>query len=410
LFILLFTLFIFTVGYSNAFSLGTQLPIHLAISIVLPFALIFYSKRNIYFNRKIFGKEDVFLLLFLLSVTISSLFNVNDKTINYISAYWVVFILEYFLVKIYIYYMSIVNILKINYYSIIIISIYVIIEVILQGVFSINLQDYVLSEFQYNTLAFNIGSFELYRAYGLSIEPTLLSYHLNTLGLLAIYYTINYNTSKLIKRSVFLIIVANLLTFSIGGWSFIILGMSLSLLVYKYMRVSSVLMSKLIKPIGLIIILLVVSNKYYGSNVDISGFSSKTNVTDENYNASGRLTYISNSLEIMQDSDLFTGIGLGDLSLRGMTSPTNLYVFIFVESGIVSLVLFLLFIIFSIPNTRYVFYDKGYFILLTGIIAGILHFNIISTFYHPSLWILFIISKRILLESHENYTNNKQLR
>lgn len=385
LFISILFLFIFTISWSNAFVLGRNFPIYLAFSFLLFFISPFYLHKFKYLPKNLFGVNDLFLLFFLTSILISSLFNVNSKTSNYLLAYFTVFVFKYLLIKIWFTKTTTIQILKINYYGVLFVAIFVLIEVPFHSFFNINPQIYHYPHVLKDAIlyAFAPGVY-IYRGFGLAIEPTYLSYYFNTLGMLAIYYSIYYQKKSTL--SILVIFAANFLTFSIGGFIFLIISF-FAVVILIIGKTQKIKVRHIIVFIFFTLVLLTIGLSIYEY---IERLFVKINFWDAEFTGSGRLTYIKNSLALMGDFDYLTGIGLGGLSDIGYVSPTNLYVFIFVESGIVSLVLFILFLIFSIPNKLNV--RKPFFAFaLIGFFAGVLHFNIMSTFYHPALWVLIAI-------------------
>ena len=115
-------------------------------------------------------KPDLFLLLMLVFLFVSSVFNENSKTINYVVAYLYVIIGMYLVFKSHLI-TSQINfdtILKMNFYGVMLLSLYIIFEVSLKILMDFDISSY-LYRTRETTAMFSVG---LYRAYGFSTEPT----------------------------------------------------------------------------------------------------------------------------------------------------------------------------------------------------------------------------------------------
>jgi O-antigen ligase len=380
-------IYIFSIHMTDTFSYNEKIPIYMFASLFI----IITSVKKI--NLSIYGIEDYFLLLFVGWILFISLFNLNDKSFNYVMTYvYILLILYLFLKGLFYRNITIDFMLKANYYGTFFLVFFLIFEFSAQIFFDFDIQEYLPRRRDASATFLNL----FYRSYGFSTEPGIVAYYLSTLGLISVWYIIyRINISK-IKLTLLLVsfILAEVTIYSAAGIVALTIGFILSTLVLLNKKK----IYKLILMIFSISVLLqLFSETIYTYTYPIIN---KISLSASSGSGADRLGRWTNAINQIQEHPI-TGIGLGGISANGDPSPVSWYLFLMVETGILSIIFLFIFYLFVAINI-YSSNVDGKNILLASFIAGVLHLSVISTFHYPFIFLNIILISIIIKKSYTN--------
>ncbi|MDB4603790.1 hypothetical protein OAH33_00395 [bacterium] len=367
--------FIFA-GFTGVFRYGDWFPLYQYGVLI---AFLFSWAYNWSFNR-----EDYLLIICFSILFFTSLLNFNDKTLNYMLAYFYTFFILYKNLDNISRMMSLNKLLKFNALGIFISSFYSCIEFLTKIFLNIKIQDY-LPRVKEATATYMAG---VDRSYGFATEPTSLAIYLNILGPFAVLYWKN-NLSRFNYRLFTLVLVL--------GWSFtfsasavLFLGISvIGVLTYVYrLRITKIILRHK-KIVGSLLMII-----GYGIT---SGFLNKIMgkifLTDGGTSATQRFMVYELAINRFFENPI-TGIGLGYTSSVNEMSPINWYLMILSNGGIFAFLFSLIYMVLTVKKSLQV---RKTFSLLPaiGISAGTLGFLTTSTFYNPFFWLAVILLNRM---------------
>lgn len=421
--VILLQLYLVVLGWTDAFSLSSWFPLHVAILTLIAILYFPCLAKGLKGQSQIFPGIDV-MLIFAMAFYFSAVAaDWNEKTPNYIAAYCYTFLVGYGILKVLMLrLLTRDNILNANLVGILIVSTYAFLEVLIEGFTGVDIQDYV-PRHREATATFLHGMIP--RAYGLATEPTILVMYLNALGPLALWQLsrVRAKSKYIIYLGKSIIVGAWVVTFSVGGYVFMLIGLISALFVYSLLSgiksIKNDVHSNRDKPIvvgkkrlgrilGKIILLVFVLpilllmvmqidtvNKLSGSVAD--AVIMKIGLSDDNPSAVTRKQQWRKSVETIIDN---AGMpeGLGSSSAAGRTSSLNWYLFVALEGGVFAAAAFIIFILGNAILIALSTIDAKYYIL-AGFVASALHLTIVSTFYHPFLWVLIAIFHVLRTES-----------
>ena len=226
------------------------------------------------------------------------------------------------------------------------------------NILGVHIQDYIIRERETSA---TISTF--FRSYGFSTEPGSLSYYLNSLGPLSIYFSKNKNvTYSLYSLALFV-------TFSPVG--------ILIWLIYTVLFQRN-LLTKYTLFFGISLILFIFNQYQNEIYLIFDGLIFK--VTDGGTSKTERINsyvYYLNSVK----SNIF-GYGLGNATKLGITSPKNFFLFVFYELGFLGLIVILIpaYYIYILKNNKF----KSFFIF------SLSHLLFISQVQYPYTVFLFV--------------------
>ena len=333
---------------------------------------------------KIFDFRDLLLILFIGYAILLSYFLPNEKSFNYILAYTFVFIISYSITK----YFFFINpnfqsIQKYNYVGVLILLIYGIFEIINNNFLTNDLIS-TLWQNRTNGAIANIGPHSFIRSYGMMPEPSIFGLYLNSLGVLSIYYVRkNHNPMKSV---IFYLLFAINYYFISSAASLFSIVASIILIQFLFSRRNKNFVKSILY---LIIVSIVVSFLVSNFNPTIIG-----KIINPDIYSVDRYQKWLLAVELISNMTGF-GKGLGYVSLTYGSSLNNWYLMLLFESGIIGLVIVLLFLIISINKG---FSNQNFKPYLIGIISNIIHFGAISTFFNPFLFITIALMDISLIE------------
>ncbi|MDD3498409.1 MAG: O-antigen ligase family protein [Candidatus Moranbacteria bacterium] len=256
----------------------------------------------------------------------------------------------------------------------------------------------------------NAGGITLFRAVSFFPDPHMFSFYLgmSAFPVLALYFA-NAKHRHIYLILFFVILFADLLTFSRGGY----LGMSAGLIVFiAIISAKGVFLKKII------------ANKYLLSSIFSAVFiflAIPNPIAERLYSSfdlsegsnSQRLTIWKNSWDMIKKNPL-TGVGLGNYSLELKPSADyrepiyshNAYMDIAAETGLVNASVFLLILFLSIYNSIKIFNRDNNFIYL-GIASSITVFSFHSVF-ETAIFSVHVLPLFALFAGMANAQNNER--
>jgi len=393
--------YIFFASWTDAFSLGPWFPIPNVILLII-FGLYFpYLIIRGAVPKLAFVSEDLIFFVFLVWVFLTAIISVNEKTLNYILAYFFTFGIGYLVLKMAAMKISFQVAMKVNAGAVVFVSLFVVITFWLRMFTDIDVYSYMLRTAEAN--ATYLGVF--YRAYGFSNEPTNLAHYLNTFGPICVWYIWHTGSSRFfVKPMLFLtIFFAWLFTFSAAGFLFLLLSIIITFFLWFIREGGKQTFSLFSFLTGFLILATVLmSTSYFKDDVGTYLLPLIDKVTMQQGGDGDRLSRWVEGIEVVQKHPVL-GVGPGLIGGRQEGSTVNWYLLLAAESGIFAVGLILLFLFFSL--IRIVQANvAGQYLFLVGFLSSAMHLFVVSTFYNPFLWlllVLFFVARRELLSRRE---------
>ncbi|MEW6291349.1 MAG: hypothetical protein AB1545_16045 [Thermodesulfobacteriota bacterium] len=416
-------LYIFFVSWTGSFVIGEWFPLHVVLLVT---AVILYIPRlanDSVVPRGLYGSEDAFICIGLMMIMISAILHPNPKTMNYLMAYFYIFGAGYFALKLLLYKnTSVEKLLWVNMAAVLLVAVFTVTDFLLYAYRGVDIQQFI-PRVKPASATYNII---FRRSYGLATEPTILCYYFNTLGPLALWQLWRMRRGGFIIKGVLSSIVgfAWLTTFSAAGVVF----MALSVFIVTVIRGAGWIIAKrkalskklwdsdmfsrqtaqkfdqsprwigiINMPLRRIVmaVLCIAGLLFFYTPerlLHIQDFAEplvdKVTLTGTS-SAHDRMSRWRMALESIEDHPL-EGIGPGALSTAEQGSSTNWYLFLTVESGILSIVPFGTFLLCCFARILASNVAAKYWVLV-GFISAVLHLTVISTIQHPFLWVLLAI-------------------
>jgi len=403
---ILFILYFVFLSFTDTFSLSGILLLPVVISVFIVFfgliklATDRYIKVN---DLRVYKPEDIFILMGLIGLVISGLINSNSNSVNYILAYFYVFLISLYFHKFMLNkYFNIIKILKYNFYGVFLTSSFVFFEFWFEFLGIIDLQNYLPR----TKKASAIYKATFPRVYGFSDEPTNLAFYLNTLGVLSLLYIWRFSNYRKSTKLIFtfLVVFSWIVTFSSAGIVSMLFSISL-ISVFLFLRniidnKKLYIKNNKIKFILLIILLLIVLiininhiieifNPIYEQTKEALNFLNYKNINKLDSRRVSEWKFGLRSIFKNPKNFLF-GVGPGYRASKNLSSLINWHLFLFYEGGLITYLPFLLYLFFTgIRMLKSNFKYKYWF--LVSLMAGFIHYFAISTFFEPFLWTLIVI-------------------
>jgi len=400
-------IYIYCISWTQVFRIHPWLPVHVVLGIsifILFFLTISIQNKKLKIPLSLYHSEDIFLILGIIFIIFSAIINAGNKSINYILAYIYIFIIGYLLFKgIFFLKTKAKKLLMANALGVLFVCMLAVLETLLYLLFDINIQNYIPRGTGGVGVATYLDFF--HRSYAFATEPTILAFYLNTLGPIGLWQWWQTSIRKIWKIAIsILFFLALISTFSPTVFTFLPFAflVSLTLVFFDSVVKKKKILLSLKTPVFLIAILLIVvlsslclplvSKVKYFSNGIYEKITLESQTT--------RTTLWETGIKDLQKNPL-VGKGIG--TTVGV-SNINWYIYLAKEGGMISLLPFLIFFaltIFRILKSRM----KGKRWFLTGFLAGIMHLAVISTFFHPFIWVLLIIFN--VYETEYRYQSTK---
>jgi len=387
---------IISVSMMDAFAVSDwlRLPVMLSMIVLLIESIKAVSKT---FEKQRFSRNDLYLLAFLVTLILSILANPNFKSVNYFLSYSFVILVWVIMMRSFLKGFNLFQFSKkINALAVILVSLFVVLDFF---TFFLGITDLQQMFPRINEPTALFAGSQYRRSYGFTTEPAMLAMYFNTLGLLAIADIWKWSIQTFTKLCLTgLIVLAYITTFSSAAFVSILLA-AIIVAFLRSLIIKSVSRRLLIGMFSAAIILLALSRIEY-FDFFTSNIVAKLDLSDGSLTSVQVRTSRWTEAVTLLSSKPFFGHGLGFYSAAGEYSPNSWFLMLAVECGILApMFLFLYFggiVMDSLRINDFRFYS-------VGILAAVLHFFVISTFFHPSLWILislYSIERKKIYDTH----------
>jgi hypothetical protein len=392
-------LYIFMASWTDFYSLNDYLTLP---NIAIMVTVLIFSIYLLLFRQKLppypFKVEESLIIFLFVSITFSTVFNINAKTAIYLLVYlYVCFFMYFFMNYVIMNFVSYRDILNTNLYAVFIVGCFGTVEFLLQVLFSYDIQDHIPHR-MYNDGMYMEG---IPRVNGFSEEPTYLAWYLNTMGTFAVWWLLKKTKKKWVRVIVlFPITFCYITTFSGAGIPLLVIFSTIFFVILNKNRLE--ILRKIVPAICFIYVLLL------SYNVDIA-LALEPLLYKSTLQQEGDI----HRPEIWQKAaDLFysspiAGQGLGYYSTTKDGSPINFFLATAVEVGIVPVLIFSIFFAYFLVK---IWYYKGEErnVLLVGISCGISHLWTQSLFYQPCIWLIVIFANKAI-SNYNQLNNNRKL-
>ena len=381
--------YIFFISWVDSFMFGRWLRIHVIIALLLVMLFLFSLLRGFRVSLRAYKFEDIFLLMLLPCLSISAIKNSNSHTINYILAYLYTFWGAFLILKgVFCNVSNWRKALNANTLGIMFVSLFVICEFCLEYFWSIDIQEYIHRDRE--ARATYIGVFS--RSYGLATEPTILAFYFNTLGPIGMWNLCKwYNWNRIWKKAaVIVFVIAWVTTFSAAGLVFLPASIIISCGLIMLKKSGAKISVRKVLKVWLVMGLILTSFAFAQSKYEITRYAlplwRKISLQQTGYMRPQKWR---EGIETIK-KHIILGQGLGARSESGRSSNINWYIFLTAEGGVISSVPILLFLFFTFIRI-YQSNVGGKLWFMSGFLAGTMHLMVVSTFFHPFLWLLIIL-------------------
>lgn len=391
-------LYIFVASWTNAFALSSWLPITVVVLFLtaLVYGCYFLTSGNVY--RLKVQAEDIALCFAFFLILALGILQFNSKTFNYILAYFITYFIGFYFIKsVFLRSVPLNKMLNVNLMGLIFVSAFGVSDFILQILFDIKVQ-YMIPRSMVADAIYQIG---VPRVYGLSDEPTYLAWYFNTLGIIGIWWLSKKKWNKVLRISLYtLIVCCYLFTFSGAGIPLMVVIGSAVGFYYSRKKIQIVIYT----IVGLFLAGILVYESFDYTIIEplIHKITFKQ---DGDYD---RTTLWKESISDAMDNP-FIGKGLGYYSSLGKESPVNYFLFMLIEVGIFPVLFILTFygiIIYKITMYR----GPAKSVMLISIVCGVAHLITQSLFVHPCLWLAIIFFYKFQLEYNQELRFNIKLK
>lgn len=384
--------YLFFQSWTNAFSFHALVPLHVifgTLSITTFILYVLATKQRIRIG--VLQIEDIFVGVLLASLTFAALVHPRETSFNYIAAYTYVFAIGYVGVKVAMYnFISTQSILNWVLLGALVTAFGSIVEFVVEYGIGFDLGPYLFRFKQADALFGQIFP----RSMAFSTEPGILAFFLETLGLVSIGIIVSRTWSSLYKAVGITVIVLGW-TLAFSAASVAALGISgLVVLSIKWVRTGKIhlqLLPFLIIPLAVTGVMLIIA---FARDTLLGDIIVKITLQGgESGSASVRMQRWIEGLQKITERPLL-GEGPGTAAASSEISNISWYVFLAVEGGLISLIPAAFFVASKLTRIAKSSLKIKYW-FLTGAIAGTIHLAVISTFFNPFLWCLFLTFETI---------------
>lgn len=391
-------------SWTSAFTFNPLFPPHVVFGITSVLSYGCYklaSKRGV--ARGAYELEDNLTFFLIAWLTIAALSNPRGiDSVKYIAAYVYVFIFAFLGIKGALYEtLETKSIFDYLIVGVMLTSAVSAAEIVIDYRFGVDISTYL---FRHREIPATYGGILRHggipRSAAFSTEPGILAFYLETLGLIAAWSIWRRQWGWGFKALSLSIIFAGwVASFSAASVAGLLAGISVVAFIALYRTRSLMARSAIIFVLPLMLWGGYEAPRYLG-NTYLDPIISKINL--EGSSARGRLSrWVKGMNKVSQNP--IVGVGPGTASSKGKISNISWYLFLSVESGILSVI-----IVISFLFTKFVRLVKsnlqGKYVFITSFVAGSVHLAVISTFFHPFLWTTIAITDVMI-----NRTKNKNI-
>ena len=379
----------------------------ITLPMIIGIFLFIYSIKKIYFI-----KDDYIYMLFFISlgITTSIRYNTIDfSTFSYLISFLLVFCIFY--KPMLLYYNTYKRIiLKMILLSTVCLCIFIIYEFITRNFYPNIFIDLPRTGSNGNNIYDPIFLGKYIRARGFMEESGHASLFLEFSVPLSLYYLDKYSNKKFKSLFIVLVLISSFFINSAINISFILV---LSCIYIFY----NILNTNIKNWIKMIIILILMGGtiklNILGIQDSIIYLINKANISNSvsyDSSASERMEILNTGLNIVKNNPLI-GIGSHNMDLYGieMNTSLNLYIDIFISSGIFGFIYFIIYLLIKLKKIFSMKSDMKVYLSLSFIMLCI-HYCIITNFWYPWLWILIAIIDGEFIRQSQHDNNIKALK
>jgi len=348
-------------------------------------------------------KIDYLILIAFCLMCLNVIYNPTFKSGNYLLAYGVVFGMYLAYSAAGVNKVSTNEILKYNYYGINFICSFLFLEVIARSVLGIDIFEWIPRTKEATALV----TPGLFRAYGLSTEPTQVGNYFACFLPYAAFYRSRMAHKSTLMYSIFLVVAA-MLTFSAALAAVMFSGVLIGLVITKQKTtmIKWIVLVGIALAVGvaLLVYFLGIGDLLYLAYDKVAGKLAIS--ADGGSSVGSRMASLGDGVAMIIDNPGL-GAGLGYAASLGQDSSINFYIFLASEAGLFILVLFLFWFVFHFINAVLNYRKTGNDIFLycaISLYSGIAYLFFLSTFQNLYL-LTSILFYRIILQ---NITESKR--
>lgn len=390
---------IFAMSWSAILKLGdwAPFPVVLLFCTVITSIVktIFYLLNAIRVALK-FEYVDAFILIGLSLILLSVIFFPTTNGPNYLLAYSALFGSILVICTLCKGSVGQMSILRANYYGVNFICCYVCIEVVGRFVIGESPFDWIPRSREASATV----TYGLFRAYGLSTEPTQVGNYFVCFMPYAIYYA-GYKSKRMLAPYLFFLCVSAIFTFSA---SMFVVGSTAALLYFILCKEKIIFLKQVILVFGGLILLCILLITYFdllslfvGVYETISG---KLTLSDGGTSSNQRLSLLRKGYSDIQSNPIF-GTGIGTAGSQNIGSNINWYVFLAAEGGLIILGVFVAWFGLHLAHAAIAYLQTTndfYLVSCVSLYSGMAYLLFLSTF--QNLFLLSVIMiYRLLLPS-----------
>tara|TARA_B110000003_G_scaffold276570_1_gene323993 strand:+ start:11271 stop:12491 length:1221 start_codon:yes stop_codon:yes gene_type:complete len=393
-------LHLFTISWSSVLKASDWMPLPLVIFVLATFCVFiekFWKSKSSYHVPIRIERFDLLIVLALLLMMLSALFIPTSKAFNYVFAYSSVFLSYLVFIWLSADSIKIESLLRAVYYGVNFISIFIIAEVAGRLIFGRNIFEWIPRVHE-ATATVTPG---LFRAYGLSSEPTHVGNYFCCFAPFSVYYA-RLRSIKYFSSYIFFLAFAALLTFSGAMFAvFAFSGFLLFVLVKSKKEVVKTLFYTGLMFLVSFFVLITFFDLYelvFGAYETVFD---KLSLTQNSTSVNQRVSLLDRGINDVSQNPIF-GTGLGSASSNGLPSTINWYLFLGAEAGLI--ILFLYVAWFSIHLVSAIINYKTtsksiYLASVVSISGGMAYLMFLSTFQNLYL-LTSILLYRLILKSN----------
>ncbi|MFH7832026.1 O-antigen ligase family protein [Bacillus luti] len=396
--------YLIAISFTSAFAIHKWLPLPMMIGIILGLMVVFYCIKAFKVRNIYLGIFEVNLFLFLFTLVVSLLlatFNnyFEMKMILHFTSYVGTIIVYYFITYVSIKEFKIGdNVFKYIYIGVIITSLMGIFEFGMKNIVHLDIDAYIPRYEVVNYDALYNGAFQRVRAF--TEESGHLALYLEIFAPIALWYT--YYRSKM-KFLWTLLIVIMCLAFTLSAAALVIVIAAIVLTYTIYMfskkRIGSILNYAVLLIMVYISLVLMKDNEFLAPIVEKLTFKNVSSSQD-------RLNRWGTAIDLFKEKPLL-GWGPGINTVKTDSGFTNYYLELLTQGGIILLLIWCVLLIILLWTCLRIKSSIKY-VFIFSLISGSLHYMVISNYWYPWIWILFVLinlqyrkERRYLLESKE---------
>jgi hypothetical protein len=415
----LLLLYVFTMPFVSGFAITGTISAPLIIAVLLLLGMAYQVIRGINVPKGFWGYDILIIGLFLFQVLLSFLLNGfgHPKSLNHTIAYLASFLLFFIVIKFTLFFLAdsgslLKKILLVLTILTFVNSLYTNVEFILDNFFGINLNDYIPRPTA-NEMFYDAGVLSMFhRARGFASESGSYTAMVEIFFPLAIYYMFFSGWCKWssIFKTVIVLLTISSLIFAASTATFIIIPICFTIaLLFHFKRIGGYLLKNKRRYflIGIVVCAICWLINHFLSVFYLIYLSVIEKMDSGSFDErQAKIDFFYIQYEKLNTIDKFVGAGPAGFSTLGFDeskSIVSLYYNIIFETGIVGIVLLVLFILYHIILAASIKSGIGFFLLISTL-SGAMHYFFYNNYWLPWYW--FVLALVSLIYFQQVYIKN----